>query len=113
MAPKPLEILRKGLDNLRKKNSAKRDHLLAQLADKKSISSLDEHWLDNDVNITKEQFLLDTLDKESDYERGVENLDDKGKAIVMKLRELARDLLPKVTNKRKREFIVIFSFVQN
>ena len=113
MAPKPLEILRKGLDNLWKKISAKRDHLLAQLADKKSISSSDEHWLDNDANIAKEQFLLDTLDKESDYERGIENLDDKGKAIVMKLRELARDLLPKATNKRKREFIVIFSFVQN
>ena len=75
MAPKPLEILRKGLDSLQKEISAKRDHLLAQLADKKSISSSDEHWLDNDANIAKEQFLLDTLDKESDYERGIENLE--------------------------------------
>ena len=113
MAPKPLEILRKGLDNLRKKVSAKRDHLLAQLADRKSISSLDEHWLDNDANMAKEQHLLDTLDKESDYERGVEKLDEKGKSIVIKLRELAGDLLPKASNKRKCEFVIIFSFVQN
>ena len=53
MPPKPLEILRKDLDSLKKKLLAKRDHQLAQLADKKSISSLDKHWLDNDANLLR------------------------------------------------------------
>jgi hypothetical protein len=50
----------------------------------------------NDGNLALEQHLVDTLDKESNYKRGVEKLDDSGKAIVVKLRELAGDLLPKV-----------------
>ncbi len=44
MLPKPLDILRKGLKSLQDKVAVKKDHLLAQLADKKSITSLDEHW---------------------------------------------------------------------
>ena len=34
-----------------RKVNAKRDRLLAQLADRKSISSSEEHWLDNDPDL--------------------------------------------------------------
>jgi hypothetical protein len=103
MPPKPLDILKKGLESLRNNVKAKRDHLLAQLAEKKPITSLDEHWLDNDANLVDEEQILEALEKASNYERGVERLDDKEKAIVMKLRELAGDLLPKTNKKRKCE----------
>jgi hypothetical protein len=73
------------LESLQKSITPKRDHLLAQLADKKSISSSDEYWLDNDANLVKEVSVLEALDEASDYERGVERLDDEGKAVVMKL----------------------------
>lgn len=104
MVPKPLYVLRKGLEHLRNNVKTRRDHLLAQLADKQPITSEDEHWLDNDANLIDEERILETLEKASDYERGVNRLDDMGKAVVTKLRELAGDLLPKVSKKRKREF---------
>jgi hypothetical protein len=110
MAPKPLDILRTGLKRLQSKVAVKRDHLLAQLADKKSITSSDEHWLDNDANLVDEERVLDALEKTSDYERGVERLDDKGKAIVTRLRELAGNLLPKVSKKQKCEFLQVVKF---
>jgi hypothetical protein len=110
---KPLEVLKKGLKSLRNKVKAKRDRLLAQLADRKSISSSEEHWLDNDGNLVVEEHILDTLERASDYERGIERLDDEGKAVVMKLREFAGDLLPKASKKRKRTFLILFPAVQN
>jgi hypothetical protein len=100
---KPLDILKKGLESLRNDVKTKRDRLLAQLAEKKPITSSDEHWLDNDANLVDEEWILEALEKASNYERGVERLDDKGKAIMMKLRELAGDLLPKTSKKRKCE----------
>lgn len=104
MAPKPLDVLRKGLKRLRSDVKAKKDCLLAQLADRRPITSQDEHWLDNDANLVDEERILEALEKASDYERSLERLDDEGKAVVTKLRELAGDLLPKVSKKRKREF---------
>ena len=107
MVLKPLEVLKRGLEHLRNKVKAKRDHLLAQLADRKSISSLEEHWLDNDRNLVLEEHILDTLERASDYERGVERLGDEGKAVVIKLREFAGDLLPKASKKRKYTLFII------
>ena len=45
------------------------------------------------------QEVLDALENASDYERGVEKLDDNGKVIFTRLRELAGDLLPKASKK--------------
>ena len=109
MAPNPLDVLRMGLKSIQRKVAVKKDHLLAQLADKQTITSSDEYWLDNDANLVDEEQVLDDLENASDYERGVEQLDDKGKAIVTRLRELAGDLLPKVSKKRKSEFLVKFA----
>lgn len=108
MALKPLDILRKGLDSLRKKVKARKDYLVAQLADKKSITLSEELWLDNDANLIDEERILEALDKASDYERGVSRLDDKGKNVVTKLRELAGDLLPEKSKKRKRNCLPFF-----
>lgn len=104
MAPKPLDVLRKGLERLQSDVKARKDSLLAQLANRRPITSQEEHWLDNDANLIDEECILEALEKASCYERGFERLDDEGKAIVTKLRELAGDLLPKVSKKRKREF---------
>ena len=111
--PKPLEALKKGLECLRSKIKTKRDHLLRQLADRKSISPSEKHWLDNDANLVDEERILDILERESDYERGIERLDDEGKAVVTKLRELADDMFPKVSKKRKRELFIIILAILN
>jgi hypothetical protein len=109
MPLKPLDILRKGLKSLENEVKAKRDHLLARLADQKSITSSEEHWLDNDANLIDEELILDALEKASDYEMGIARLDEKGKGIVTKLRKFAGDLLPEMSKKRKCKSFTIFS----
>jgi hypothetical protein len=49
-----------------------------------------------------EQCILEILESASDYDRGLEQLDEKGKAIVKTLREWAGDLVKATRNKRKR-----------
>jgi hypothetical protein len=44
------------------------------------------------VNLVEKEQIIDLLERASDYARGVLRLDDKGKAIVQKLREWADDL---------------------
>ncbi|KDR83317.1 hypothetical protein GALMADRAFT_205349 [Galerina marginata CBS 339.88] len=94
MAPRPLEILRKGLNNFSKKMKARKDTLILKLSRKESISSADERWLDHEANTVDEERVLHDLEQASDYERGFERLDDDGKAIVMKLKEWAGEMAP-------------------
>jgi len=42
--------------------------------------------LDNEANTVDEMCIINMLEYASDYERGVGRLDDKGKAIVTKLK---------------------------
>jgi hypothetical protein len=102
MASKPLEVLKKGLKILQNRVKDKKEKLQAQLAEKVSISSQDENWLDHEANLVDEQRVLDTLERASNYERGLERLDDAEKGVVRKLREVAGDLSKLVGNKRKR-----------
>ena len=102
MAPKALDILKKGLAKFSKKNKERRDDLNAKLSRKEAISSADEQWLDNEANISDEQRVLDELEAASDYERGLARLDEEGKGIVKALREWAGDLAKAAGNKRKR-----------
>ena len=92
--------------NLRKQYSlqVRKDELNGKLAWKETISSSDEHWLDNKANIIDEQQILEALESASDYERGFEKLDDKGKAIVKKLRQWGGDLV-KVTGKKQKHTV--------
>ena len=75
---KPLDILKKGLAKLKKTFKAKKEHLEAKLSRQESISSSDERWLDNEGNTVDEQRVIDTLESSSNYERGLENLDEPG-----------------------------------
>ena len=102
MASKPLDILKKGLAKLKISFKAKKEHLEAKLSRQESISSLDEQWLDNEGNTVDEQRVIDTLESSSNYEQGLENLDEAGKVIVKKLREWAGDLAKAVGKKCKR-----------
>jgi hypothetical protein len=102
MTPKPLDILKKGFAKLTQTITKKRDDLNIKLSRQEDISSADEHWLDNEGNTIDEQRILEKLESASDYETGVAQLDDNGKAIVKKLRELAGDpdLPAKVAGKK-------------
>lgn len=102
MTLKPLEILKNGLSKFKKTIQVRKDELNGKLAWKETISSSDEHWLDNEANIVDEQRILEALESASDYERGFEKLDDKGKAIIKKLRQWGGDLVKVTGKKRKR-----------
>ena len=51
MPLRPLEVLKKGLETPQAQVKDKKEKLQAQLREKKSISSLDEKWLDNEPNL--------------------------------------------------------------
>ena len=89
MAPKPLEILKRGLAKFSKKIQDRKNALGAKLSRKENISPADEHWLDHEANTVDEQRIIDDLEAPSDYERGLARLDDAGREIVKKLREWA------------------------
>ena len=98
-------MLKKGLGKITQAFKVHRDELNAKLACKESITSSDKYWLDHEENSVDEQHVIDTLDAASDYEHGVKRLDEPGKAIVMKLRELASG----ETSRNICIFISIFS----
>jgi hypothetical protein len=71
MAPKPLDILKRGLTKFSEKIKACKDDLCAKLSRRETISSADEWWLDHKANTVDEQRVLDVLEAASDYERGL------------------------------------------
>ncbi|KAG6823822.1 hypothetical protein H0H92_008962 [Tricholoma furcatifolium] len=89
MSQKPLDKVKD------KKNKIER-----LLADRKPISSADEAWLDNDANLVDFEVVVENLDSASDYDRGLERLDNE-KNLVHKLREAAGDIAKVIGNKRK------------
>jgi predicted RNase H-like nuclease (RuvC/YqgF family) len=101
MPLRPLEVLKKGLKTLQAQVKAKKEKLQAQLHQKRSISSLDEEWLDNEANLVDEEQVLEALEKASDYERGLERLDEAQKGVVRRLWELAGDLSKLIGKKQK------------
>ncbi len=102
MSPKPLDSVKKGFTILSKQIQNQKAELTAKLSRNETISSADEHWLDNEGNLIDEQQVLESLESAPDYEKAVEQLDEGGKKIVQKLLELA-GYLPKVAGaKRKR-----------
>jgi hypothetical protein len=52
---KPLDVLKKGLSKVTQSLKVRKDELNAKLAQKESISSSDEHWLDHEGNIIDDQ----------------------------------------------------------
>ena len=76
--------------------------LQAQLAEKKSISAKDEHWLDYDANLVDEQQVLEALESAPDYEQGFARLNDEQRGLVERLHEAAGNPSKPVGKKRKR-----------
>ena len=107
MAPKPLDILKKGLEKFSNSIKTRKDGLTLKLSCWESISSADEWWLDFEVNTVDEECILNDLKRASDYERRLERLDADGKAIVKKLRELAGDLMKVAGNKWKHVYMIL------
>ena len=103
MVRKPLEVLKKGLNILQRQVKAWKEKLQASLAERKSISSQDEQWLDNEANLVDEQRILEALENASDYERGLQRLDDTQKGMVRKLWEIAGNVAKVAGKKRKCE----------
>ena len=102
MVPSPLNILKKGLEKLKSTVKDRKQKLEAHLAERRSISSVDEWWLDDEANTVDEKHVIDILEEASDYERGVARLDDKGKAIVIKLKEWAGSVAHKVIDASRK-----------
>ena len=72
------------------------------LAERISISSVDEQQLDNEANTVDKKHVIDILEEASDYERGMARLDNKGKAIVIKLKEWAGSVAHKVIDASRK-----------
>ena len=101
MASNPLKVLKKGLKVLQDQVKAKKKRLQTQLIERVSISSEDERWLDHKANFADEEQVLDTLERASDYECGLERLSDTQKCIVNKLQEVAGDQSKAIGKKQK------------
>ena len=107
MASSPLNVLKKGLKTLYEQFKAKKGQLQAQLAEGKSISSQDERWLDGEANLVDEERVLEVLERASNYEQGLEKLDEGQKGVVARLRQAAGAGIP--GKKRKRALLVFIS----
>ena len=86
---KPIDVLKKGLTQLRNLTRDWRTKLEADLKAGRPILEADEDWLDGAGNLVDEEQVVEMLDHASDYERELERLDEKGKSIVWKLKDLA------------------------
>jgi hypothetical protein len=81
----PVDILRKGLLNLRKSVEERKTELQSRLADRRSISSEDERWLDGDANLVDEEQALHQLERASDYENSLSKLESPLRNAVDRL----------------------------
>lgn len=107
MAPDPLDVLRRGLENLRKHIRSRKKTLQSRLSQKQTISAEDSDWLDNHANLIDEERLLEELENASDYERGLSHLSLAKQVAWKKLKEFAEGVktsvpIPTASAKRKR-----------
>jgi len=86
---KPVDILKKGLTQLRNLTQDRRTTLEAVLKANQPLSEADEDWLDNAGNLVDEEWVVEALDCTSDYERELAKLSEKDKSVVQKLKDLA------------------------
>jgi hypothetical protein len=99
----PITVLKKGLDKLKQKVQIRKADIEARPQKEERLTDVDEEWLDNDGNIIQAQCVFEILEAASDYELEYERLDENGKGIVQRLRELGGDHVNKIIgNKRKR-----------
>ncbi|ESK82226.1 tigger transposable element derived 4 [Moniliophthora roreri MCA 2997] len=91
MAPKPIEIVKKGYERLQKQVEAWKKSLQECLAKNEQLSEADSNWLDNEGNTVDEMVLLDKLEKESDYGQAVERLELQQRHVLNHLMALGGD----------------------
>ena len=79
-----IDVLKKGLKFLRKRVVSRKEQLEADLKAGNFISAVDEEWLVGVGNLIDKERVVEVLDNESDYEKGLE-LDIKDRDIVQEL----------------------------
>ncbi|KIL66717.1 hypothetical protein M378DRAFT_160191, partial [Amanita muscaria Koide BX008] len=89
MAKTPIEVLKKGLSILQQQVKARKAQLEAKLRRNEKISHADEEWLDGKGNLVDEERVVEVLETASDYEMGLQRLNDAEKDTIQRLRELA------------------------
>ena len=97
-----IDILKKGLKTLKMSVASHKAQLEADLKAGKLISAEDEEWLDGAGNLIDEERMVEVLDNESDYERGLEKLNMKDRDIVQWLVSLGGGDKEAPSKKRKR-----------
>lgn len=107
---KALNTLKNALSKLWKSVEKCWKILLNCLAKKEKLSVADEMWLDNARNLVDEECVIESLDAASDFEQGVEQLSETGKAALHQLRQAAGE---EVSKKWKCRFISIMKWIQN
>ena len=85
---KPLDVLKKGLTKLHNQIHSRKSKLTTELKAGWTISEADQEWLDGDGNPVDEDWVVQTLDNASDYDRELQRLDSQDKAVVQKLQSL-------------------------
>jgi hypothetical protein len=98
---KPLNILKAGLQALRKVTETQKRKLKADLQANQSITKSDEAWLDGAGNLVDEEHVIDVLENASDYKRGLERLDVIDRAIVQNLPTLGNVNKAALSKKQK------------
>lgn len=111
MRENSLILLKTGLLELEKGVGTRRKHLLDCLQRQEKISEEEEAWLDNDANCVDEEAIIGTLEKASDFEHALSQLNPEQKKVVERLRELGRRNQEGsyIGNKRKRKCCGVLS----
>ncbi|KAL4065698.1 hypothetical protein V8B97DRAFT_2069617 [Scleroderma yunnanense] len=85
----PLNTIKKGLSILREQIHEWQTRLKADLQAKKKLSEQDEQWLDGEGNLVDEEHIVDLLERASDYERSLTQLNLNDNCVIQKLQDLA------------------------
>ena len=70
-----IDVLKKGLKTLKTHVASRKTQLKANLKAGNITSADDKEWLDGAGNLVDEEHVVELLDIEPDYERGLEKLD--------------------------------------
>ena len=98
----PIDMLKKGLNALRKQIDVQKSKIQANLKAKKHITESNKAWLDGEGNPVDEEHVVDFLENVSDYDKGFSNLCKTDKNVVQRLKILAGAITVPVGKKLKR-----------
>ena len=94
--------LRKALDLLEEQVASRKARLEARLAKQEALTQEDEAWLDNDANLADERYVVDILEKASDYAAALASLTPEHKEAVARLEGMTQKPGKVAGGKRKR-----------